>query len=116
MATKDPKTKSTNSTRAMTTKSRKRSERPSKPLLRAWAWIVAAVSFFTPAAGFAVKTAAAPVSAGADQQPDVIVRRVIRRIVIETPTQGVAPRVVYVNSPTSAASSVTAPVATTAGS
>ena len=106
----------------MTTEPRPRPERSSKPLLRAWAWIVAAVSFFTPAAGFAMHSAAAPAGTGTEGQvPDVIIRRVIRRVVIEAPTPGAAPRIVYVNPSTSAASSssappATSPVATTGGS
>jgi hypothetical protein len=108
----------------MTTEPRKRAARSSKALIRAWAWIGAALSFFTPAAAFALHATAAPVNAEtAQRDPDIIVRRVVRRLVIEAPSTA-APRVVYVDSPTSTApssvlttsSAVGAPIATTRGS
>ena len=108
----------------MTTERRPRAARSSKALIRTWAWIGAALSFFAPAAGFARQASDTRTNAEAVQRdPDIIVRRVIRRVVIEAPSAA-APRVVYVDAPTTAApssvtttsSAATAPVATTQGS
>lgn len=102
----------------MTTDSRRRG-RPSKTLLRTWAWLAGAISFFGAATATAVDST--PSARGAETRtPDVVVRHVTRRVVIHSVrgTGAGLPEVTYVPPPTTTTTVAPAPppVATTTAS
>lgn len=94
----------------MTTEAAPRRRLP-RPVVRAWAWLAAAVSFLVPAAAIGAQPEVNPVPAAAARP--VVVRRIIRRVVHEAAAAPVPVRTVYVPA---APVSAPAPATSTGGS
>ena len=90
-----------------------RRPRASKRELRAWAWVAGALAFVAPAAVFGA-VPKPPEDAAASARPDVVIRKITRRIVITRPAP--SPQVRYVTGGTTSGSSSSASSAPAAAS
>jgi hypothetical protein len=95
---------------------RARRPRASKRELRAWAWIAGALAFLAPAAVFGAVPKPPQDAAAASVRPNLVIRKITRRVVITHPA-GPAP-VRYVSGGSSGSTSVSssAPATSTGGS
>jgi hypothetical protein len=93
-----------------------RRRRASKRELRAWAWVAGAIAFVAPAAVLgAVPKPPQDTTAQATKRPDIVIRKITRRIVITRPTASAPVR--YVSAGTTSGSSAVSstPAATSTG-
>jgi hypothetical protein len=94
-----------------------RRPRASKRELRAWAWVAGALAFLAPVAVFGAVPKPPQEQARASDPPNIVIRRITRRVVITRPAASSPVRYVTGGS-TSGSSSVgsTPAVASTGGS
>ena len=92
---------------------RPRRRRAPKWELRLWAWIAGALAFLAPAAVFGAVPKPPQVAAGGSDRPELVIRRITRRIVITHPTA--ASQIRYVAGGSSGSSGVSSPAATSTG-
>jgi len=89
-----------------------RRPRASKRELRAWAWVAGALAFLAPAAVFGAVPKPPQDATRASDRPDLVIRKITRRIVITRPAVSSPVRYVTGGS-TSGSSSVSSGPATT---
>ena len=93
-----------------------RRRRASKRELRAWAWVAGALAFVAPAAVFgAVPKPPQDNVAQATERPDIVIRRITRRIVITRPTAPAPVRYVSAGSTSGSSAVSSTPAATSTG-
>jgi hypothetical protein len=94
-----------------------RRPRASKRELRAWAWVAGALAFLAPAAVFGAVPKPPQDAARASARPDVVIRKITRRIVITRPAASSQVRYVTGGSTSGSTTVSSAPaVASTGGS
>lgn len=91
----------------------RRRPRASKRLLRAWAWVAAALAFLAPAAVLGAAPKPPEQGARAGEPPTLVIRKVTRRIVITRPSAPAPIRYVSGGSASSGSSTVSSTPATT---
>lgn len=87
----------------------------SKRELRAWAWVAGALAFLAPAAVFGAVPKPPQDAAQATNRPDLVIRKITRRIVITRPAASSAVRYVAGGSTSGSSSVSSAPAATSTG-
>jgi hypothetical protein len=92
-----------------------RRPRASKRELRAWAWVAGALAFLAPAAVFGATPKPRQDTAQATDRPDLVIRRITRRIVITRPAVSSPVRYVAGGSTSGSSSVSSAPAATSTG-
>ena len=92
-----------------------RRPRASKRELRAWAWVAGALAFLAPAAVFGAVPKPPQDTAQATDRPDLVIRRITRRIVITRPAVSSPVRYVAGGSTSGSSSVSSAPAATSTG-
>jgi len=91
-------------------------QRASKRELRAWAWVAGAIAFVAPAAVFgAVPKPPQDTGAQATKGPDIVIRRITRRIVITRPAASSPVRYVSAGSTSGSSTVSSTPAATSTG-
>ncbi len=92
-----------------------RRPRASKRELRAWAWVAGALAFLAPAAVFGAVPKPPQDTAQATDRPDLVIRKITRRIVITRPAASSPVRYVTGGSTSGSSSVRSAPAATSTG-
>lgn len=92
-----------------------RRPRASKRELRAWAWVAGALAFLAPAAVFGAAPKPPQDTAQATDRPDLVIRRITRRIVITRPAVSSPVRYVAGGSTSGSSSVSSGPAATSTG-
>jgi hypothetical protein len=92
-----------------------RRPRASKRELRAWAWLAGALAFLAPAAVFGAVPKPPQETARASDAPNIVIRKITRRIVISRPAGSSPVRYVTGGSTSGASGFGSAPAATSTG-
>jgi hypothetical protein len=92
-----------------------RRPRASKRELRAWAWVAGALAFLAPAAVFGAVPKPPQDTAQATDRPDLVIRKITRRIVITRPAVSSPVRYVVGGSTSGSGSVSSAPAASSTG-
>lgn len=92
-----------------------RRPRASKRELRAWAWVAGALAFLAPAAVFGAVPKPPQDTAQAAPRPNLVIRKVTRRIVITRPAASSPVRYVTGGTTSGSSSVSSAPAATSTG-